>query len=392
VWFFYLRDLFLLLALSPLVYYCVATYAGLRSLRRKHSSSSFDRSFAPPLSILKPVRGMDPEAYENFASMCELDYPEYEIVFAVADSDDPVIGLIERLRGTFPQRPIRLIVGIQQVGKSRKTNSLCRLVREAEHELLVMNDSDVRVERDYLWDVVGPFQNPQVGVVTSLFRSKTRGGFASELDAVGVPTDASANTLLAREFGRLDFAFGWTMAITKTRLAEIGGFEVLMDMHSDDFALGNEVAKRGYQIELTREPVWMVFPSETLLEFFAHELRWSIQLRNLRPAGYLGMFLTFGFAWSLLVAALAPSWKLATCYFAAYALLRLAVAWVVGVWCLGDPTVRRKPWLVFLRDAVSLGVYVASFFSNKVRWRGVPYRLHGPFLEPAIPIRRDIPV
>jgi ceramide glucosyltransferase len=376
-----LRYLILLPALAPLIYYCLATYAGESFFRAKRRSPSPVGSYSPPVSILKPVRGIDREAYENFSSMCELDYPEYEIVFAVAERDDPAVDLIRKLQQAFPNRAVRLIVGIEQLGSSRKTNSLCRLVKEAKYDLLVINDSDVRVEKDYLWDVVAPFRNRRVGVVTALFRSMTGKGFAADVDAIGVPTDAAAMTLVAWKFQRIDFALGWTMAITKERLAEIGGFEPLRDMHSDDFALGNQVAKKGYRVELTRKPVWMVFPSETLGEFLAHELRWSIQLRNLRPLGYLGMFLTFGFAWSLLVAAIVPSWKVAASYFLAYAALRLLVAWVIGVRGLGDPTVRRKPWLVIVRDALNLAVYIASFFSNTVEWRGRPYRLHGPFLE-----------
>ena len=381
-----LRALILLVALSPLIYYGLAVYAGLSFFRWKKRLPPLDRSYAPPISILKPVRGVDREAYENFASMCELDYPEYEIVFAVAEKDDPVISLIRKLQDAFPGRSIRLIEGVEQVGNCRKTNSLCRLVKEAKYELLVINDSDVRVDKDYLWDVVAPFSDSEVGVVTALFRSKTGGGIAADVDAVGVPTDASANTLLAWKFGRIDFALGWTMAITKERLAEIGGFEALINMHSDDFALGNEVAKKGYRVELMRNPVWMVFPQESIGQFLAHELRWLIQLRNLRLMGYLGMFLTFGFAWLLLVVAIAPSWKIIVAYLAAYAALRLSVAWVVGVWVLEDPTVRRRPWLALVRDALNLAVYFASFFSNKVEWRGVPYKLRGPFLEPVSPI------
>jgi ceramide glucosyltransferase len=386
VWPNTLRALILLVALSPLIYYGLAVYAGLSFFRWKKRLPPLDRSYAPPISILKPVRGVDREAYENFASMCELDYPEYEIVFAVAEKDDPVISLIRRLQDAFPRRPIRLIAGVEQVGNCRKTNSLCRLAKEAKYELLVINDSDVRVDKDYLWDVVAPFSDPKVGVVTALFRSKTCGGIAADVDAVGVPTDASANTLLAWKFGRIDFALGWTMAITKERLGEIGGFEALINMHSDDFALGNEVAKKGYRVELMRNPVWMVFPQESIGQFLAHELRWLIQLRNLRLMGYLGMFLTFGFAWLLLVVAIAPSWKIVVAYLAAYAALRLSVAWVIGVWVLEDPTVRRRPWLALVRDAVNLAVYFASFFSNKVEWRGVPYKLRGPFLEPVSPI------
>jgi ceramide glucosyltransferase len=378
--------LILLPALAPLAYYVIAIYASWSFFRKSNRKNRRDESFAPPVSILKPVRGVDREAYQNYASMCEIDYPEYEIIFAVADIDDPVIGLIEKLQTEYPRRTIRLIAGVEQRGRSRKTNSLRRLVQEAKYDLLVMNDSDVRVEKDYLWEVVTPFQDPKVGVVTALFRGKTDGSLAADVDAIGVPTDAAASTLFAWRFGKLDFAFGWTMATYRARLDEIGGFDTLIDMHSDDYALGNEIAKRGHRIELMRSPVWMVLPNETLGEFLKHELRWMIQLKNLRPTGYLGMFLTFGLAWFLLVALLVPSAKVVGAYLAAYVVLRMTLAWVTAVWGLGDPTLRRRPWLPLVRDGLNLTLYLASFFSNRVQWRGMSYRLHGPFLEQPRPI------
>ena len=377
-----LRFLILIPSLGPLIYYCLAFYAGVDYFRRLRKLPPVDRSFTPPVSILKPVRGMDHEGDENFASFCRLDYTDYEILFAVADASDPVIPVIEKLQTNYPKKAIRLIVGVEQLGITRKTNSLVRLVREAKHELLVINDSDVRVEEDYLRDVVAPFADPNVGCVTAFFRGMTEGGFAADVDAVGVPTDSAANTLVARTFGSMDFALGWTMATTKTRLAEIGGFESLVNHHSDDFALGNEIFKRGYRIELTRKPVWMVFPRETLRDFLQHELRWSILLRNLRPAGYAAMSMTFGLPWALLVALVAPSYSIALSYFAAYLVLRLAVAWSIGVWGLGDPVVRRKIWLVPVRDALNFCVYLASFFSNTVRWRGISYHVRGRSFVP----------
>lgn len=375
-----LRYLILLPALGPLVYYGIAIFAAVGYRRRLKSLPPFDSTFAPPVSILKPVKGVDREAYRNFASMCALDYPQYEILFAVGEFDDPVIPLIQRLQREFPDTSIRLLVGVEQLGVSPKMNNLCRLVREAKHELLVINDSDVRVELDYLRDVVAPFVDPKVGVVTAFFRGLTEGQFAADVDAVGVPTDSSASTLVAQKLGQIDFALGWTMAITKTRLAEIGGFESMVNHHSDDFTLGNEVAKKGYRVELTRKPVWMVFPDETLRDFFKHELRWSIMLRNIRPAGYASMFMTFGLAWSLLVALIVPSWPVALAYILLYLAMRLAVAWLIGVRVIGDPIVRRKPWLVPVRDALNLCVYVASFFSNTVQWRGRPYYVRGASL------------
>jgi ceramide glucosyltransferase len=298
------------------------------------------------------------------------DYPEYEVLFAVADAEDPVIPLFEKLRSEFPQCSIRLIIGVEQLGISPKMNNLVRLVREARYDLLVVNDSDVRVEEDYLRDAVAPFADAKVGCVTAFFRGLTEGGFAAEVDAVGVPTDSAASTLVARQLGGIDFALGWTMATTKERLAEIGGFESMVNHHSDDFTLGNEIAKRGFRVELMRKPVWMVFPKEKLGDFLSHELRWSIMLRSIRPAGYLALAMTFGFPWALLVALVVPSPGVAAFYFLAYLILRLAVAWTIGVWGLADPVVRKKLWLVPVRDALNFGVYVASFFSTTVHWRG----------------------
>jgi len=372
-----LRWFVLLPAVAPLIYYCLAIYSGFVYFRRLRKLPPLDRSFAPPISILKPVRGLDHHAYENFASFCGLDYPDYEILFAVADVDDPVIPVIEKLQKNHPKQAIRLIAGVEQLGITLKTNSLVRLAQEARHELLVINDSDVRVEEDYLRDVVAPFANSKVGCVTAFFRGMTEGGFVADVDAVGVPTDSSASTLVARTLGTMDFALGWTMATTKTRLAEIGGFESLVNHHSDDFALGNEIFKRGYRIELMRKPVWMVFPPEMLRDFFKHELRWSILLKNLRPGGYAAMAMTFGLPWAALVALVVPSPAVALSYFAAYLVLRLGVAWTIGVWGLQDPVVRRRTWLVPVRDALNFCVYVASFFSNTVRWKGIPYRVRG---------------
>lgn len=373
-----LRYLVFLPALGPLLYYCLAIFSSWDYFKRVKKLNLIEPKILPPVSILKPVCGVDRELYENFASMCRLDYPEYEIIFGVAGADDPGVPLIERLQREFPDKSIRLVTGIDQLGASHKTNSLCRLVKEARFDLLVINDSDVRVERDYLKDIAKGLSDPKVGVVTALFRSKVGSGLAGTLDAIGVPTESAASMLVERKFSAIDFAYGWTMAITKSRLGEIGGFEAMVNLHSDDFTLGNEVAKRGYRVELIRKPVWVVFPSETLRAFLKHELRWRVQLKNLRPTGYLLMFMTYGLAWSLLVALLVPSWQLAGAYFSAYLALRITLAWVMGVWGLQDPVVRQNLWLVPLRDAANLCVYVASFFTNITEWRGLRYRVTGP--------------
>ena len=378
----FLRSFVLVAALAPLVYYAVATYCGWSYFHASRNGPQRDPESKPPVSILKPVCGLDREARENFASFCRLDYPEYEILFGVTDENDPAIPVIEDLQRAFPGRAIRLLVGALSVGTSPKMNLLCRLVREAKYNLLVINDSDVRVESDYLRNATAPFRDPKVGVVTALFRSITEGDFASDLDAVGVPSDSSASALVAERFGGMDFALGWTMATTKQRLEEIGGFEAMADHHSDDFTLGNRIARNGYRVVLMRKPIWMVFPKERLSQFLKHELRWSTMLRNIRPAGYLGLAMTFGLPWAILAAVVSHSLALAAAYLLTYFVLRLTMAWTIGVWGLSDPVVRRKIWLVPIRDAVNFFVWVAGFFFSKVQWRGKQYRVQKSFLIP----------
>ena len=378
----FLRSLVLVMALAPLAYYVIATYCGRSYFRDSRKSPQLDPECKQPISILKPVCGLDREAYENFASFCRLDYPEYEILFGVTDENDPIIPTVEELQRTFPGRAIRLLVGSPSLGTSPKMNLLCRLVREARYNLLVISDSDVRVETDYLRNASAPFQDPKVGVVTALFRSITDGDFASDLDAIGVPSDSSAGALVAERFGAMDFALGWTMATTKERLEEIGGFEAMADHHSDDFTLGNKIARNGYRVALMRKPIWMVYPKERLSQFLRHELRWSIMLRNIRPVGYLGLAMTFGLPWAVVAAVTAHSLALAAAYLLGYFVLRLTMAWTIGVWGLADPVVRRKLWLVPMRDALNFFVWVAGFFFSKVQWRGKGYRVKGSYLIP----------
>jgi ceramide glucosyltransferase len=374
--------LILLLPLAPFAYYLIAIYSGWKHFREVRALPPFDPNFVPPVSILKPVHGVDNGGYENFRSFCLLDYPIYEILFAVADSHDPVVPLIQQLQREFPDRAIKLFTGIEQPGANPKVNSLIRLVQEARYDLVVMNDSDVRVERDYLRDAVASFADPSVGLVTAFFRGISGGTLAADVDAVGVPTDSSASTLVAKTFGKVDFALGWTVATTKQHLSRVGGWEAMADHHSDDFAVGNKIAGLGYRVAFMRKPVSLVFPPETWSDVFSHELRWSTMLRNLRPAGYLGMVMTFGLPWAILAAIFSHSLLPAAGYLLTYLVLRLAVAWMIGVRLLEDDLVRRRIFLVPIRDALNFLVYISSYFNNTVAWRGSVYRISGTSYVP----------
>jgi ceramide glucosyltransferase len=385
-----LRLIVLVLAVGPFVFYLLCLYCIVDYFREARRKPAGSKSYAPPASILKPVRGADREAYENFASFCRLDYPEYELIFAAADREDPAVRIIEQLQRDFPRTPIRLVAPVAWMGENKKVNNLGAAAREAKYELLVMADTDVRVGPNYLREVVTPFADPEVGGVTAFYRCTGGGNFAADLDMLSMSVESVPDALVARKLeGKVQFAFGWTMATTKKILAEIGGWEAMADHHSDDFELGNRIANRGYRVELMREPVWMIVPKQSIKQFVRREMRWAIGLRNVRPSGYFGKVFTLGFPWTVaaVIVAASAGWPgTAIAYLAAYLVLRWSVAWTAGAWGLRDESITRKLWLVPVRDALSAAVWVAGWFSNHIYWRGLEYRVKNKLL---LPIGRD---
>lgn len=336
------------------------------------------------------MRGLDYEAYENFASFCRQDYPEFELLFAVSDLEDPAICIIEKLKADFPSCSIRLITSVPNVGTSDKVNKLCELARNAKYNVLVMSDSDVRVAPNYLRDVVSAFCEKNVGAVTAFYKSLVPGTLASNLDALGMYMDSAPAALVAKKLeGNLNFAFGWTMATTKKYLAEIGGWEAMSNHHSEDFELGKRIAARGHRVVLMDEAVTMVFSKERIRDYFQRELRWSISLKSARPSGYRALLFTQGLPWAIIGAIACYSWGDpigAISYLVAYLFLRVSLTWLTGRWGLGDRQLAKFFWLIPARDAVSFFVWIAGFFSENVIWRGVEYKLREGQL---IPVRKD---
>ena len=370
-----LRWGFLLLACSPLIYYLLCMAAAARYLRRTRRWKPQEPVFEPPISILKPVRGTDRNALENFRSHCSLDYPNYELVFCVEGSDAPAVPLIRELVTSHPRCQIRLLIGAEELGVNPKVNKLVRLVREARYDLLVMTDSDVRVEPNYLRSIARAFSNPNVGAATVLFRSDVDGSVVSSMDAIGSSTDFWASTLVARHVeDGLRFTHGATMAVRRELLGEIGGWESRVNHHSDDHWLGEQVAARGHRVALIPEPIWMVYPTQTLREHLRHEALRLIRIRSTRPWGYFGLLFTQGLPWAVAAATVSPSLTIAGAYLGAYLALRSLMVWVVGVKVLDDPVARRKWWLAPLRDAVGFYAWVAGFFSSRIIRRGIEFR------------------
>ena len=363
--------------LSGVGYYTICLAGAVRFLQdRKAADRTVRSTYLPPVSILKPLKGTDPEMYESFRSHCLLDYPEYEIVFGVSEVDDPAAELVRRLQAEFPQRAIQLVVCGRNLGTNRKVSNLAQMLPLARFDHLIVNDSDIRVEADYLQRVIAPLADPKTGMVTCLYRGVPNKTLGSKLESIGISTDFSGGVLSAREVEKgIHFALGSTMAFRQSDLKAIGGFEAVLDYLADDYELGMRTSARGLKVKLSEVIVETFLPPYKFRQFFDHQLRWARSLRDARRWGYLGVILTFGVPWALLVLASIRgtywAWGLALLT----VIMRITVALVVGRGVLKDRYVLPWLWLVPMRDLVAVAVWIASFAGHTVKWRGTSFTL-----------------
>jgi ceramide glucosyltransferase len=318
---------------------------------------------------------VDFASYENFKSFFLQEYPEYEILFCVNDLGDPAVPLVRRLADEFPTRSLRLLSDAPQVGSNRKVNNLALLAREAKYELLVQSDGDVRVERNYLREIAAPFERAKTGVVSCFYRGVAQENVWAEMEALGASTDFSAGVLMADWMEGVTFALGASVATTKSWLTKIGGYAALANVLADDYEIGNRVAKAGGRVMVSREVVETMYAAMPFGKFWEHQIRWARTVRLCRPASYIGLLFTHGLPWALVGVMASRSVLGAAAFFSAYVVLRLGLAWTVGVWGLHDETARRKWWLVPFRDAVHFAVWLGSFFSNRITWGDLEFRL-----------------
>jgi ceramide glucosyltransferase len=330
----------------------------------------------PSVSILKPLKGVDPEIYESLRSHCLLDYPDYEIIFGVGEADDPAVQTVRRLQREFPQRKIQLVVCSQNLGTNPKVSNLVQMLRVANCDCLIVNDSDIRVQPDYLQRVIAPLADPAVGMVTCLYRGICSPTLGSRLESLGISTDFAAGVLVARSLeGGVRFGLGSTLAFRRVDLQAVGGFEVLADYLADDYELGKRISALGRTVVLSQVVVDTFLPPYDFTGFFRHQLRWARAIRDSRPAGYFGLLFTFGLPWALMtvLAAWGATW--AWGLLGAVLVLRLAVALAVGKSVLGDRQLVQLLWLVPLRDGIAAFGWIASFASNTIAWRGESFVL-----------------
>ena len=330
----------------------------------------------PPVSILKPLKGIDPEMYESLRSHCRQNYPEYEIIFGVSDAADPAIKLVERLQLEFAGRNIRLVHCGEELGANVKVSNLIQMLPEAAHEILLVNDSDIQVGADYLRRVVTRLNEPNVGLVTCLYRGVPGPTLGSHLESLGISTDFCAGVLAARLVeGGIHFGLGSTLAFRRSDLKASGGFQPLVDYLADDYELGRRVAGRGREVKLAKEVVETHLPAYTLREFFAHQLRWMRTIREARPAGYAGLAFTFTLPWAVLALLCSAGALWAWYLLALAAAFRGAVALLVGKQVLCDARAARELALIPLRDCLAMLLWLGGFLGHTVSWRGERFTL-----------------
>jgi len=366
------------LTVAGMGYFAAALIAARLFLASRRKTQA---AFAPSVSILKSLKGLDPGMLDAFRSHCRQNYSgEYEILFGVGSISDPAVSAVEQLQREFPEMAIQLVECSQQLGANGKVSTLAQLVPHARNEFLLINDSDISVGPHYLERILACFaQSPAehrrssqpVGLVTALYRGRALHTLFSRFESLGIATDFNAAVLLAQMVERgLRYGLGSTLAVRREALEQIGGYASLVDQLADDYELGARIAEAGYAVQLSREVVETSVPAYTWRDFADHQLRWLRTVRDARPWGYAGLVFTHGLSWALLnvvASGLSPIslWLLGLTFF-----LRLTLAMTVGAEVLGDHQVLAGLWLLPMRDLVAMGLWAAGFAGNTIVWRG----------------------
>lgn len=375
-----------LLTCAGLAYYLIALLAARSFLRRPRIAPG---AFTPPVSILKPVHGLDPGLAEAFASHCRQNYPaDYELLFGISSPDDPAVSLIHHLQADFPDRAIRLIVCPAVLGPNGKVSNLAQMIPHARYDHIVINDADIRVSPNYLAQVMAPFAPSAVneskdnqrstGLVTALYRGRSHRTIPSKLEALGIATDFAPGVLTSRflEHG-IRFGLGSTLAVQGTALAAAfpAGLAALADSLADDYELGAHIAAAGFRVELCDEVVETSVPAWSFSGYLHHQLRWARTMRDVRRAGYAGLLFSYGLAWAILNLVASGLSLFAFALFSLALLARVSIALGVGVGILEDRQVLRDLWLLPFRDFAALAVWVWSYASDTIHWRGERFTL-----------------
>ncbi len=362
------------LAAIPFIYYFLALYSTAHFLADAKRRGENSGDFTPPLSCLKPIKGLDIDAYENYASFCRQDYPEYEIVFCV-DPGDPALPVLEKLVRDFPERDIRLLFGSGRDAINDKVARLVRLTNEAKYDLFVITDGDVRVRPDYLRNVAAPFRDPKVGAATCLYVSTQEKSFLEELQSISMISDFFAGIIVAWQVDGVKFTLSQSILTTRKNIEGFGGYQRIEDRPADDLYIGRLAAEQGFEVRLLPYVVQSVADFQTLREFLYKRVRWMTVMRLMRPWGHMGLLFTWGLPWALVAIAVHPTLGIAVAYLGTYLALRIAMTWLIGVGAMKQAGLWKKMPLIPLWDAFAFFIWLVSFGRKTIRWRGIDYFL-----------------
>jgi len=353
------------LGTAAMLYAVIAWLAVRARLRAGLRAPHAPRRDLPAATVLKPLCGAETETYECLRSFCDQEYPTFQVIFGVADPNDPVIGIVQRLQREFPQRNLQIVIDSRQHGSSRKVSNLVNMMAYADHDYIVVSDSDVRVARDYLAKVVAPLLEPDVGIVTCPYRGVSRGGLWSRLESMFINEWFMPSVRVSAMGGSRAFAFGASIALRREVLARIGGFMSIVNQLADDYRLGELTRGVGLRTVLSDVVVEIAVAERSFAELVGHELRWLRTIRTLRPGGYSFSFVTFTIPLALIAACL--------CRGALPALAMLAVAALArGLLHLQTRQANAGAAQLFIvpfRDMLSLSLWALSFRNRRVRWR-----------------------
>jgi len=350
-----------------------------RADARRQFRSVPDDALLPPVSVLKPVHGLEARLEENIESFFRQDYPDYEILFAANKADDAALDVVREVCARYPHIRSRVLVTGTPWPNPVVYSFHC-LAEAAAYDILVTADSDVEVGPRYLREIVPPLLDPQVGMVTCVYRGKNVGGFFSGLTAIGMSVEMTAGVLVANLLEGMKFGLGPTTVVRKDSLAGIGGYTALKDYIAYDFAIGNLMAKAGYRVVLSAHVIDHVVNQKSFRRMWQNQLRWAQTTRYSRPKGHFGSGLIFAMPYGivgLVAAGLLGHWGVGFLVLGAAVLNRLAEAWLVGWTVVRDPQVRRAPWLYPLRDLLGFLVWFASYLNLRYVWRDSRFELKG---------------
>ena len=322
-----------------------------------------------------PLCGEEPEAYRNYAPYCRQDYPEYQIVFGVRDPQDPSVPIVRQLITDFPKVDISLIVSSRTIGTNLKVSNLENMLAAVKHEYIVIVDSDIRVGTDYLRTIIPPLSDQGVGLVTCPYRSSRAVNLPSRLESLWITTEFMPSVFVANRLEGMRYSLGATMALTRQRLSDIGGFPVMANHLADDYILGHLIWKRGEEVRLLNYVVETSQPTVSFLRMLKHRVRVSRGIRACRPWGHLGLVLTNGTVLCLLNAIVAHASPVSLALLGTGLGLRFASAWLIGAHWLNDRILRKHIWLVPVSDLLTFLVWILSYTGRKVEWRGGLYEL-----------------